>query len=490
MSTPNLVLPLDPTGSASSNLIQNEVHSIGTVGTRAFPLNYGLFFRDSVVVKDLTSGLTLTKDVQYYPAEMDLDSSVAYGQQVDAVILIVDTTVSNQVSVTYQAVGGINSLNSVAAQAALAGLDLNDAPVTWDEVQAKQSVYPPAPHKHHADDVFGTEYLVSATDTLGKAITQGQGAAQEALLAYAQGVVAELQNYIATANAALQAHESDFTNPHQVSAHQIGSFTTTETVANIAGETTTRQAGDAAVEASLTAHINNGNNPHALTPAQVGGMTRAQSDAAMTAMQTALEATIAANESTQHAHIQNYNNPHQVTAAQIGTWTTPQIAAAVTAAANTLQSQVNTFQSALQAHTGNTNNPHGDTAANVGTWTYNTISTNIIVPFNSHANNAGNPHGDVYSNIVTSNVDGSGVYSATTMNNSINSAWTSLANQINSLNGTIQSHVTNYSNPHGDNVSNTGGAYTSGQLAYAISLLQGPGGSAANAINYLASVHN
>lgn len=490
MSTPNLVLPLDPTGSASSNLIQNEPHTIGTVGTRAFPLNYGLFFRDSVVIKDVATGQTLTPGVQYYPAEMDLDSSVAYGQQVDAVILIVDTTVSTNVTVTYQAVGGVNSLNSVAAQAALNSLDLNDGDVTWDEVQAKQSIYPPAPHQHQSGDVFGTEYIVNGISTLGTAITQGQGAAQAALLAYAQGVVAELVGYVNTANAALQSHVTNFGNPHNTTAHQIGSFTTEETTANIAAETTARQAGDAAVETALTAHINNANNPHELTPAQVGGMTRAQSDSAMQAMKTQLEATITANEATQTSHITNYENPHQVTAAQIGTWTTPQIAAAVTAAQNTLQQQVTAFQTALQAHTSNTGNPHVDTAANVGTWTYAQITTNIISPFNSHANNLSNPHGDVYSNIVTSGVDGSGVYSATTMNNSISSAYTSMNNQFNTLNTSINSHITNGNNPHGDNYSNTGGAYTAGQLVYAISLLQGPGGSAANAINYLAGIHN
>jgi GR25 family glycosyltransferase involved in LPS biosynthesis len=490
MSTSDLTLPLDPTGSASSNLILAEPHAIGPTGTRAFPLNYGLFFRDSVSVVDVATGATLVEGTQYYPTQMDLDSSLMYGQEVDAVIIIVDTTVSANVKVTYQALGGVTSLNSQVAQTAITGLDLNDSATCWANVTNKPTVYPPGPHYHQSGDVFGMEYIVSAIRRLAAAITEGQGAAQAELLQYAEDVVAEMQGIINTGEATLQAHFTCFANPHKTTAAQIGAYTTEQTVTAIAAETTARMAADSTINTNLTTHEANQANPHQLTPAQVGGFTKAQSDAAMAAMSTAVLTNIQANESTQNSHITNYNNPHQVTAAQIGTWTVSQITAAISASTGTIQNQVNAYEAALDAHLTNTSNPHKDTVANVGTWTQTAIQAGIVNPYTSHVANTGNPHQDVYSNIVTSNVDSSGVYSAATMSNSISSAYNSIASQINSLNSTTASHTGNYSNPHGDTVYNTGGAYTPAQLSYAISLLQPPGGSANNAINYLASIVN
>jgi predicted transport protein len=489
MSTSNLMLPRDPTGSAASNLVQNEPHAIGATGVRAFPLNYGLFFRDSLVLKD-ANGNTLVEGTQYYPTQMDLKASLATGEEIDAVVIITDTTVTANVTATYQAYGGPNSLNAVQTQAAIVGLDIDSSAVSWSEVQNIPKTFPPGPHVHQAGDVFGLEYITAALSRLAAGITEGQGGAQAALLQYAEDVVAELNDFIAEANAELTAHTSNFCNPHETTAEEIGAYTEPQTDAAIALEATNRTAADAAIEAALATHEADHENPHELTPAQVGGYTTAQSDSAMQAMQTALLATIAANEATQNAHITNYENPHQTTAAQIGTWTTPQIATAIANASTTLQNQVSAFQTTLQAHEANTSNPHQDNVTNVGTWTTTSINAGIVSPFSAHSSNVANPHQDIYTNIVTSNVDSSGVYSATTMSNSISSAASGMLGSINSLNSTIASHTGNFSNPHGDNYANTGGAYTVGQLQYAVSLLQGPGGSAANAINYLASINN
>ncbi len=492
MSTPDLTLPLDPTGSAASNLVPNETHSIGPVGTRAFPLNYGLFFHDSLVITDLATNLPLIEGTQYYATQMDLDSSIECGQEVDAVVIIVDTTVSANVSVSYQALGGVNSINSAVVQSAITALDIDDGAIPWADVTNKLKDYPPGPHYHCAGDVYGLEYVVSAINRLAAAAIVGQGSAQAALQQYAEDVVAEMANFIAGIETILQDHFTCYNNPHVDTADLIGAYSEAQTTAAIALESTNRKAADAAITANLEAHIANHNDPHRVTPAQVGGYTAAQSDAAMTAMQTAVQAGITANEITENAHIANYNNPHQVTAAQIGTWTTPQITAALANSTTAIQNQVTAYQALVQAHEANTSNPHKDSVTTVGTWTQTAIQSGIVNPYTAHASNTANPHNDSYANIVTSGVDGSGVYSATTMNNSIDSAATSMAAQITTLNATIQSHTSNFSNPHADNVYNTGGAYSAAQLTYAINLLWewNVGGSAAAAIAYLASITN
>lgn len=468
MSTPPLTLPLDPTGSAASNLITAEVQTIGTRGTRAFPVNYGLFFRKSLVVKDTTTNKVLVQGTQYYATQMDVEASMRYGQEIDASIVITDSTVGSSVSVTYQALGGVNSISQAAVTTAVTALQIDDAPATWASITNKPSKYPVAPHQHIADDMYGMEFVVVALNRLGSAIQLGQGTAQAELQAYAEAVIQELIGQIAAANAALNAHTTNFGNPHQVTAHQIGSYTTEETTAALATETTNRTNGDSSIQSQLNTHTADHTNPHKVTTAQLGAFSATQSDSAMTAMQTALQSTITANETTQNAHIANYSNPHQVTAAQIGTWTTGQIASAVASSQATLQTQVTAFESSLNAHTSNKSNPHSDTAANIGTWTYTTIQNSIVSPYTSHVNNKSNPHGVTIAQL--------GTYAATDINNNIAAYYGNVVNEVNALNGTINAHVSNQNNPHGDNVNNTGGAYTGAYLQNLINTtLHSPG---------------
>lgn len=468
MSTSPLTLPLDPTGSAASNLITAEVQTIGTRGTRAFPVNYGLFFRKSLVIKDTATNKVLVEGTQYFATQMDVEASARYGQEIDASIVVTDSTVGSTLSLTYQALGGPNSISQAAVSSAVTALQIDDAPATWASISNKPSKYPVASHQHIADDIYGMEFVVVALDRLGTAIQMGQGTAQAELQAYAEAVIQELIGQIGNSNAALITHTSDFTNPHKVTAHQIGSYTTAETTAAIATETSNRTNADAAIQTQLNTHTADHTNPHGVTTAQLGAYSKAQSDAAMTAMKTALQNTITANEATQNAHLTNYSNPHQVTAAQIGTWTTGQIASAVTAQQATLQTQVNAFESSLNAHMSNKSNPHGDTAANIGTWTYTTIQNSIVSPYSTHVNNRSNPHQVTVAQL--------GTYSATDINNNIAYQYQVVANEVNALNGTINAHVGNQNNPHGDNVNNTGGAYTGAYLQNLInSTLHSPG---------------
>lgn len=90
----------------------------------------------------------------------------------------------------------------------------------------------------------------------------------------------------------LTAHKNDKSNPHQVTAAQVGAIPTTEKgvangVATLGsdGKVPSTQlpemnydpAGSAAgVQANLTAHINNRNNPHQVTASQIGAVPTAR----------------------------------------------------------------------------------------------------------------------------------------------------------------------------------------------------------------------
>ncbi|MEM7585781.1 MAG: hypothetical protein AAF560_20495, partial [Acidobacteriota bacterium] len=98
----------------------------------------------------------------------------------------------------------------------------------------------------------------------------------------------------------LDGHITDFNNPHQVTAEQVGAIS----------------------QATLDAHVNDFNNPHQVTAEQVGAISQAALDAHVTDFnnphQVTAEQVGAASQSALDGHVADFNNPHQVTAAQVG----------------------------------------------------------------------------------------------------------------------------------------------------------------------------
>lgn len=216
----------------------------------------------------------------------------------------------------------------------------------------------------------------------------------------------------------LNAHISNTDNPHDVTATQIGlgnvqnyplatvaqaqagtdnaTYMTPYLVSQLLG-------GTSGLAGQLEAHIDNYSNPHEVTATQVGlgsvqnyGMAANADAVAGTATNLYMSpATTAAAITSQvgtafEAHIVDYSNPHQVTSvevglgnvqnypiatnaqAQLGTATNLYMTPANTTAAITTQ-----VGNSLAAHLVNYDNPHQVTAAQVGAYTTAYIDTQI-----------------------------------------------------------------------------------------------------------------
>src|SRR5690606_32030420 len=127
---------------------------------------------------------------------------------------------------------------------------------------------------------------------------------------------------------------------------------------------------DYALDVDLTSHTSNTSNPHSVTASQVGAPTIAQftglsgtvsghiADATIHFTQAEIDHTLILNNGDySHKniddHIDSTANPHGVTASQVGAPTTAQ----------------------FTGHTGDTSNPHSVTAAQVGAPTTTQFST-------------------------------------------------------------------------------------------------------------------
>jgi hypothetical protein len=181
--TANIVYkyPLDLTGQSPNNLIPSEVHNLALNKNRAFVCNYGPFYTKSVVIVDVASGKTLVPYTDYLALQLYPDATEQSGLEVCGIILVINPAISNTVQLTCQVVGGQYSDNAYALQQMINDLSLNDQVVQWAQIIGKPSEYPPAPHLHSVDDVYGWEYLASAIDDLRMAILTGNQATIDGL---------------------------------------------------------------------------------------------------------------------------------------------------------------------------------------------------------------------------------------------------------------------------------------------------------------------
>lgn len=406
MSNPPVIkYPLDLTGQAASNLITGELHTVSVATQPAFVTNYGPFYTDALVVKRMDTGATLTPKTvgsttgQYVATQLLVDMTLRTGSEICCVIVLTDQTLPNNlsISVQYQALGGPYSASVDAIQQLIDALDLTNQPVLWADILGKPVLFPPSPHLHDLGDIYGFEYLVAALERVTQAIYIGDDAQLTAVYAYIDHQINGLQSSISANSAALSAHLADYTNPHRVTAAQMG-------LGNVP------------------------NYPLAsLAQAQAG----TDNASLMTPYLTAAEITSLIGNAF-NAHLVNYNNPHQVTAAQLGLSNIPNYPMATVA-----EAQAGTNQATLMS-------PYLTAAA---------ITTQALSPLNAHIANVGNPHGVTATQVGLGNVQNYATatnaqgQTGTAANLYMTPASTTaaIAGQVGNA---FAAHVANVSNPH------------------------------------------
>lgn len=129
-----------------------------------------------------------------------------------------------------------------------------------------------------------------------------------------------------------------------------------------------------ALETTLSGHINNKTNPHNVTAAQIGlGNVDNTSDMDKP-VSTAQGAAIGSVEYTLAQHEKNTDNPHSVTAAQVGLGAVNNTADADKPVSSKQAIAINAVEDQIILHKDNKNNPHAVTAAQVGLGNVNNTS--------------------------------------------------------------------------------------------------------------------
>ena len=227
------------------------------------------------------------------------------------------------------------------------------------------------------------------------------------------GVVKEISDITFDLKAdqtALTAHVSDATNPHSVTATQVGLGNvdnTSDATKPVSGPTQNVLSLKANLS-DLSNHINDLTNPHSVTAAQVGlGNVDNTSDInkpVSTATQTALNSK--ANSSDLTTHINDLTNPHSVTATQVGLGNVDNTSDATKPVSGPTQTALNlkANSSDLTTHINDLTNPHSVTAAQVGLGNVNNTS-DINKPVSTATQTALNLKADQLTTYTKTEVD-------------------------------------------------------------------------------------
>lgn len=178
---------LDPDGDKLDNLVKGEVHKLSSLRFRAIAPKYGLFFVDSLVVRDVDANRVLAK-TEYRILDLNSDATLRFGKPIAATVLITNPSVSENTAIDYQVLGGPYT-DSIDAVGRMWETWLNDnRPVDWVNVFNKPHEYPPALHNHLLRDVWGFEPVVISLERIADALLLRDIPAFEAVVNYVNNV--------------------------------------------------------------------------------------------------------------------------------------------------------------------------------------------------------------------------------------------------------------------------------------------------------------
>lgn len=187
MAYNTITLDLDPTGINPDNRIVDEPHNLSSRPTRSIAPKKGPFYADSVYLMDGARRLD-RRGIDFQIVELHQETTLKFGKEISEVILVLDSSVSSNVTVTYQALGG-HYQNTSAAVANLYESVINDnRPVDWTNIFNRPTEFNPTIHRHLLDDVYGFEPVVDYLERIKRAITLGQ---TEVLLSAIKGLLSK-----------------------------------------------------------------------------------------------------------------------------------------------------------------------------------------------------------------------------------------------------------------------------------------------------------
>lgn len=285
--------PFDSSGEAPENLVLGESKDLTPLHNlkyRAFVLNAGYFYNDTVVVRD-DNGVELKYGVDYHPALLHHEVAKITGLTASAVIVIDNPRVGGRVHVDYQAVGGEYSRLSDGLKQVIHTLSRDTRPVQWGSVKGKPASFRAAGHLHGVWEIYGFDPYVEQTLRVIDGLFRVDRQAIDGMREQAEDKFTAIDTQRAALKAWLEEHKNDFNNPHRVTKAQVGlglvenhPIATESQARGLAlneyylTPLRTQQGIDEGFGIDFRSHLADYHNPHHVSPDQVGAYSYRNAD--------------------------------------------------------------------------------------------------------------------------------------------------------------------------------------------------------------------
>ena len=164
-------LPLDKTGSLSSNRIKDEPHTLAEQNIRTVSPLKGIFFSDSLLIVDKESGKELKVIQDYIITEHYHSLSQFYGKDIAGMIVITNPAIGDDIEITYQAVGELYNVKDEVLNEFLEKKlkDENSSSLLW-EIYNNQTLFVPSDAHLDVGDQVGFEYVMYGLERIRNSI--------------------------------------------------------------------------------------------------------------------------------------------------------------------------------------------------------------------------------------------------------------------------------------------------------------------------------
>ena len=172
---PTASYPVDLSGVAPSNYIQNELHTVNEANFRDYyfivPL-FAPFYIDnfSITLKVNNVQRTLQEDIDFSFALPYIAGTRSTGKAMYGAITLNNIEMNGILSINYQTVGGDIVCDQVYVLSYLVSKAYNPRIIAWDNISNKPDYFPVTPHYQDFDQYYGQEELVNALGQIRDAI--------------------------------------------------------------------------------------------------------------------------------------------------------------------------------------------------------------------------------------------------------------------------------------------------------------------------------
>lgn len=185
--------PLDQTGTSPTNYIVDELHTVSESHFRDFQfivMNHSPFYVDRFKMVLIVNGVSreLVEDVDYSFALSYVTGTRVTGKNIYGAVTLHNLELNGLLKVSYQTVGGTQSLDRMTVLTDLADRAYNPRTTIWDIISGAPESFPPTPHYQDYESFYGQEELVQSLGEIRDAILTNSSLTKEEIKKFLQSL--------------------------------------------------------------------------------------------------------------------------------------------------------------------------------------------------------------------------------------------------------------------------------------------------------------